>query len=409
MSGIPRKMKIGLVIDCFYPMVDGVVIVVDNYARQLSEYADVTVFTAGNRLSKEKEYPYKVVYAKEVKVPGFDYPIPAPGLDPAFRKALRTADLDVIHIHSPFMIGKYAAHVAKERGIPLVGTVHSQYYRDLYKATHNKRFARFLLKRHIVSVYDLCDQCLAVNKSIQNLAVEDYGIQAPVNVANNGTDLTLLDHYDEARREIDQKYGLSEDERVLLFVGRLNRIKNIFFLADAFARLAKADGNYRLMFVGSGQDEDALRRRIRRLGIADRVVFTGKISDREEMKKHYARADLFTFPSLYDASSLVQIEAASQKTPSLLLRGARTACTVTDGVDGYLAEANIDAYAEKIREIFSDLPAYGRICEAAKRNLAVSWQQTVGDSYALYRRLIEKAGCPDSFLSPTKTHETGTV
>ena len=408
MKETPKKLKIGLVIDTFYPMVDGVVLVVDNYAKELSKYADVTVFCAGNRKSKEIEHPYKVVYCKEVKLPGFDYPIPAPTFDPAFRKALRTAELDVIHIHSPFMIGKYAAKVARARGIPLIGTVHSQYYRDLYKATHNKRFARFLLDRLIVSVYNLCDRCLAVNKSIQSMAVEDYGIRVPVDVANNGTDLKPIENYEAARREIGEKYGIGEDERLLLFVGRLNRIKNIFFLVDAFARLLEKEGGYRLMFIGAGQDEEALRHKIRRLGIADRVIFTGRIGDREEMKKHYARADLFTFPSLYDASSLVQIEATSQKTPALLLRGARTACTVTDGVDGYLSEADIDAYAEKIREIFRDPDAYEKICLAAQRDLAVSWEKTVGDSYDLYLRLHEEKH-PVAFPATEKIHKTGTV
>ena len=408
MSDAPKKMKIGLVIDTFYPMVDGVVLVVDNYAKQLSKYADVTVFCAGNRKSKEREYPYKVVFCKEIKVPGFDYPIPAPNLDPAFRKALREADLDVIHIHSPFMVGKYATEVARERGIPLIGTVHSQYYRDLYKATHNKRFARFLLNRHIVSVYNLCDRCLAVNKSIQNMATEDYGIRVPVDVANNGTDLLPLENYEVARREIEERYGIGQEEKLLLFVGRLNRIKNIFFLVDAFARLVEEDTDYRLMFVGTGQDESALRRRIRRLGLSDRVIFTGRIGDREEMKKHYARADLFTFPSLYDASSLVQIEAASQKTPALLLRGARTACTVTDGVNGYLSEASTVAYAEKILEIFRDDAAYRNICEAAQRDLAVTWEKTVGDSYELYLRLY-KEKYPEASFAYEKIHKTGTV
>ena len=73
MNETPKKLKIGLVIDCFFPMVDGVVIVVDNYAKQLSEYADVTVFTAGNKISKTIEHPYKVVYCQ---IPGVRLPDP---------------------------------------------------------------------------------------------------------------------------------------------------------------------------------------------------------------------------------------------------------------------------------------------------------------------------------------------
>lgn len=386
MESLP-KMKIGLVVDTFYPMVDGVVLVVDNYAKELSRYADVTVFCPGNGQSRAIRHPYRVIYCKEVKYPGFDYPLPAPHLDAPFRKALREAQLDCIHIHSPFMIGKLAARIAKEEGIPLIGTVHSQYYRDIYKATHSKLLSRILLKNHIVSVYNRCDQCLAVNKSIQDLAVNDYGILSPVSVANNGTDLTLLDNYAEARDECRTHYGIAEEERVLLFVGRLNKIKNIFFLVDAFKLLCEKERGYRLLFVGVGQDEDALRKKVRDAGLSDHVLFLGKITSRTEMEKIYCAADLFTFPSLYDASSLVQIEAASQKTPALLLRSARTAATVTDGVNGYLSDETPRAYAEKIMEIFSDPPRLAAISDAAERDLAVSWEETVSASYDLYRRL----------------------
>ena len=58
----------------------------------------------------------------------------------------------------------------------------------------------------------------------------------------------------------------------------------------------------------------------------------GKVTDRTLLSYYYARADLFLFPSLYDASSIVQIEAASQKTPTVFLEGAVTANTVENNI-----------------------------------------------------------------------------
>ena len=56
------------------------------------------------------------------------------------------------------------------------------------------------------------------------------------------------------------------------------------------------------------------------------------------------RADLFLFPSLYDASSIVQIEAASQHTPTLFLKEAATTATVTNNVNGFLEENDVNKY-----------------------------------------------------------------
>ena len=75
-----------------------------------------------------------------------------------------------------------------------------------------------------------------------------------------------------------------------------------------------------MFFVGSGLDEEILRNHIKKQKLEQEIIMCGKITNRKELAYYYQRADLFLFPSVYDASSIVQIEAASQSTPTIFLK-----------------------------------------------------------------------------------------
>ena len=103
-----EKITIGLFIDTYYPMVDGVVSVVDNYAKRLKKYANVIVFApdcAGTQKYDDSKFNYKVIRCKSIKMPIIDYSAPIPKLDKEFKKELKDTKLDIVHIHSPFMLG----------------------------------------------------------------------------------------------------------------------------------------------------------------------------------------------------------------------------------------------------------------------------------------------------------------
>jgi glycosyltransferase involved in cell wall biosynthesis len=98
---------------------------------------------------------------------------------------------------------------------------------------------------------------------------------------------------------------------------------------------------------------------------------------------------MFLFPSLYDTNSLVQIEAACQGTPTVFLKGARTAATVTDGVNGLLVEPTEEAYADAIAGLLADRQRYDRIAAAAREQLYINWDTVVDRVYDKYQELIE--------------------
>ena len=101
-----KRLTIGLFIDTYYPMVDGVISVVDNYAKRLKKYADVIVFApkcAGKEFDDTK-LGYKVVRCKSLKLHIVDYSYPLPKLDNNFKKILNESKLDIVHNLFPFFL-----------------------------------------------------------------------------------------------------------------------------------------------------------------------------------------------------------------------------------------------------------------------------------------------------------------
>lgn len=384
-----KKLKIGLFIDIFFPMIDGVVIVVDNYARRLAKVVDVTVFAPkGRKPFDDSTLPYKVVRCK-TKLPlvFLDYDLPLPQMDKNFKKRLSHSTLDFVHIHSPFTMGKQGLKYAKKHNIPLLGTMHSQFKQDFLRKSHSKIIANSLLKG-VMKVFNSCDECWAVGEKIADV-YQEYGAKKRPVVQNNCTDMKLLKDPEKVT-ELRKKYSIKKEEKVFLFVGRIDKIKNLFFTADALKILKEKGIKFKMIFVGCGADEKDLRNKINAEGLKNDVIFAGLIIDRNELALHYSLADLFLFPSLYDANSLVQMEAASQKTPTVFIEGAVTAGRITDGVNGFLSPNNPAAYAQKIISIFSDEKRFHQVCENAYRDLCLSWDDAVKKAYKDYLVLIEK-------------------
>ncbi|MDD2445319.1 MAG: glycosyltransferase [Clostridia bacterium] len=382
-----EKIKIGFFIDSFFPMVDGVIMVVHNYATILSKFCDVTVFAPkGRKPFDDSTLPYKVVRSKKMRILGTDYDLSFPGLDRKFLKKLKNSDLDFIHIHSPFSVGKAGLKYAKKYNVPCVASMHSQYKQDFYKATKSKLITNMMLKG-IVKVFNTCDECWTVIEGAVEV-FRGYGIHRQIKVFPNATDMIFYD-CDAELQELRDKYDIQKDEKILLFVGRITTIKNIFFIVDSLKKLKEKNFKFKMIFVGTGPDEDKLKQEIEKNDLEDCIIMAGYVPTREELTKHYRIADLFLFPSLYDTSSLVAIEAASQKTPTLFLRGALTASSVVEDQNGFMCEDSNAVYCDKIIEIFSNPEYYSKVQEGAFKDLYMTWDKSVMQAYENYLRVID--------------------
>lgn len=387
-----KRITIGIFNDAFYPAVDGVVMVVDNYARLLAKKANVILFVPDYKQEYDDSiYPYKIVRVKSIRIPTVEYTFAMPKIDYEFYKELHKYHFDIIHVHSPFTLGSTAVSFAKRHHIPVISTMHSQHKQDFEVITHSKYLANAVTKK-LIKVYDKCDECWAVNKGVAKLFYEEYGCKELPRVMPTAVEMKYIKDTKKAREVINKIHGLNDTDKVFLFVGRLTRLKNILFIIDALAELEryKLDFNYKMIFVGIGQDENLLKKHIKSKKLTKRVIFAGKIVDRELLAYYYSRCDLFLFPSMYDTNSLVQKEAASQKKPTIYLKDAITAYDIVDNETGFISDANPYAYANRILEVLNNPRLYNRVSHNAYKKVYCTWDKIVNDSYKLYLEWINK-------------------
>ena len=385
------KLTIGFFNDSFYPLADGVIMVMDNYAKRLCKDNNVIVFVPRYKKKfDDSNLPYKVVRCRSIKIPFLDYSLPLPLFDRKYRKELKNSNLDIVHIHSPFTIGHTGLKYSKKHKIPAVATMHSQFKRDFKRIVKNDRIAT-RLNNKLINFFNKCDECWAVNEEVARIYYEDYKYKMLPKVMNNATEMLPVENSKKAIKYINKKHNLKNSEKVFLFVGRINLLKNILFIADSLAALKakKPKFKFKMLFVGSGQDENILKNRVNKLRLNDDVIFCGKITDRKELSYYYKRADLFLFPSFYDASSIVQIESASQSTPGLFIEGTATSCMITDNVNGYLSKNTKGAYSDRIIEIFKDKKLYDKVCKNVYIDIYKTWDQVVNIAYENYKYLID--------------------
>ena len=386
-----KKLTIGLFLDTYFPMIDGVIMVVDNYARKLEKMANVIVFVPSYKNYDDSNLPYKVVRCKSIKMPILDYNLPTPKLDRKFLEKLDNYNLDIVHIHSPFTIGKVGIEYAKRHKIPLIATMHSQFKQDFLRATNNKVLANEMTKI-VIKSFEACDEGWTMNQAIARVYTEEYGYTKIPRIISNATEMVKIDKK-EASFFINKKYDIDEDTKVFLFVGRINKLKNVFFIVDSLKALKEFKPNFKfkMLFVGKGQDEEELSNYIKQQDMSKDVIMAGRVEERNELAKYYSRADLFLFPSMYDVNSLVQIEAASQETPTLFLNGSVTSSTATDNVNAFFSNNSKEEYAAKILEVMNDERLYNKVSKNAYKDLYKNWDDVTQEAYELYEKMVNES------------------
>lgn len=382
-----QKLKIGLFLDNYYPSVDGVVLVVDNLAKSLAKNHDVTVVIPyTNTIKEDKNKPYKIIRINSIPIPLYEYRLGTPTkLSKEYQKLLQE-NFDIIHIHSPFTIGKLGLTLANKLNIPCIATMHTRFDFEIRRIIDNQTIINLIIK-NIIDVFNKCDKCIAINNAMIKV-FKDYGYKYDPTIIYNGTDLKPLKHPEEHINIINETYKLKENDLVFLFVGRITSIKNIFFILESLKLLKEDNFKFKMFYVGTGPDENKLKQKIKEYNMEKDIIMTGRIINRDTLSAIYKRADLFLFPSLFDASSLVQIEAAVNETPGLFIENSVTADTITNDINGYTCKLDPIIYKDKIKEIFSNPKKHQKISHNSKKMLGKNWDNIAKDTYKLYLKEI---------------------
>ena len=380
------ELFIGQFNDSFPPITDGVANVVRNYSYWLErKYGRCCVVTPYAPKYQDNEN-FDVLRYVSVPVPGrHPYRAGLPYLDPLVRRKLRRLRFDIVHAHCPFSAGQLALRLARQRGIPIVATFHSKYYDDFLDAVKSKTAAK-LLTQHVMKFYNQVDAVWTVNNSTVE-TMREYGYKGKVDIVPNGTDYRV--NFNEIETDRKALTLVPDKPFQFLFVGQHVWHKNIRLLFEALKQIKDWNIPFEMTMVGGGKSKDGIQQLAIDLGLGEDIVFTGRISDRQALKKIYARSHLFLFPSVYDTFSLVVREAAVAGCPSLVIKDSNAAENITHGYNGLLAENNYLSYAEAIRSAVSDTGRLYEIGLNAAKTLVRSWESVIDEVAVRYSEIIK--------------------
>jgi glycosyltransferase involved in cell wall biosynthesis len=384
-SGQEGFMRIAQVSDTFLPVVDGVGRVVVAYAETLAKMGhEVTVSAPLYNTGHRGGFPFELVDYTGFRVPKApQYKTGSPIMDDHYRRRIAMLDFDIVHAHSPFVSGREALRLARERDIPMVATFHSKFYDDFLKVTKSETLAKMVVD-NIVRYFERCCEVWAVSATSGEV-LRSYGYRGPMRVMTNGT--TLRPENPEAVAQARDRWQLN-DRPVLLFVGQMDWKKNILRILEAAAKLKTHRADFRLVLAGQGSDMDAIKNKADDLGLKEQTVITGHIGSTKELDALYKAASLFVFPSLYDTFSLVVREAAAMGTPSVVVRGSCAGESIQDGFNGFLCDDDADDLCRVIRLALDNPEATHLIGEKARETIPVTWEEVMADVVARYQELI---------------------
>ncbi|MBQ6722990.1 MAG: glycosyltransferase [Paludibacteraceae bacterium] len=376
----------GIFNDNFPPILDGVGLTAQNYAYWLRQQGhEVRVITdyAPNMDQVISEAPYPIDLIPSIPIPfRAPYRYGMPYLSPAFERRFKKMQFELVHAHCPFITGDLAYSAAKRQNIPLVATFHSKYRQDFEHNVHSKFIVDLMVKR-VVRFFDKADEVWIPLPAVEE-TLREYGYKGHVEVMENGNDFYApAAQIAQMRSQMREELGLMPDDTMLLFVGQHTWEKNIGFLLDSLALMC--DKPFQLFMVGTGYAVREIRQRIGQLGLSHRVTLLGNIHDRERLKRIYAAADLFLFPSFYDTCGLVVREAAAMHTPSILLNGSTAATAITDDVNGFLSPNDIHEYAALIQTLMTQPKRIEKVGVKASKTISRSWENVMEEVILRYR------------------------
>ena len=382
------SLSVALLNDAFPPQIDGVATAVVNYGSRLTAHGN-NVIAAVPFVpdADDSGYPFSVIRYPSLdtaKLIGYRAGLP---FDAAAVRKILEAKPDLLHSHCPFTSQMLARTLRAELHVPFIMTYHTKYDIDIANAIRSKLLQEGVLKLLIANI-DAADEVWTVSRGAgENL--KKNGFKGEYVVMPNGVDFPLGRVGENLVDEVSGKFSLPEGVPVFLYLGRMMWYKGIRITLDALKKVREAGYDFRMVFVGGGNDKEEIVLYGEALGLSDLVFFADPVYDREKVRAWYCRADLFLFPSTFDTNGLVVREAAACALPSVLVRGSCAAEDSEDGVSSFFIEENAASMAECLIRLLQQPEAMKRVGRGAQEHLYLSWDDAVSGAERRYETVRE--------------------
>ncbi len=336
-------MNILFVTETYLPFIAGVSSSSDSIARYMvSRGHRVVLVNPRPVIDKKVEVPPNLELIYTPSIPDLFYrgkpqTIFPLGM-PVINKIIRENKFDVIHIQEPGSLGVSALILSKIYRIPTVGMLHFTPEQVGRMLPGKPEFlAKPVMEAYIKFIYNKYTAIAVPTQTFVDF-LKSVGVTKPIEVVSNGVDTNIF-HRGVMNMKLREEYGISENDVVFFFLGRLDGDKNAATLVKA---MPFADSNVKLVIVGNGKLKVSLHKLAEDLGVSGKIIWLEHITD-AEMPNFYHLADVFTIVSPYEVQSIVTLQAIASGLPVICADRGALPELCHDRANGFL----VDAYDAK--------------------------------------------------------------
>ena len=330
-------MNIGIFTDAYYPQVSGVVtstMILKNELIRLGH--SVSIITVAHPDVEEVEGIIRLP-----SIPFFLLPSQRVAMiySRKIMNKIKKLDLDIIHTQTEFSIGIFGRIVAKRLDIPVVHTYHTMYEDYMHYVSRGIMIKPVSeLAKKISKLY--CRDCSAIIVPTIKVkdALEQYGLKRHIDVIPTGINIEPFrksNYNKELINHIKKSFDISENQPVVLFIGRIAKEKSVDVIINSMKELINKIPNCKLLVVGDGPERENLEALSKELGIENSVVFAGE-RPYADIGKYYQMGDVFVGASLTETQGLTFAEAMAAQVPVVAKYDKNLDGIIQDKVNGRL-------------------------------------------------------------------------
>ena len=213
-------------------------------------------------------------------------------------------DFDIIHAHMTVPAGFAGVILSKIYRKPVLITCHGSDINIYPQIRVLRQFVKFALNKS--------DVVVTVSNNLKNMVLNLDIKSDKIEVIKNGVDNSVFKIED--KEQARSKLGITNKEKIILYVGQLSKTKGLDYLLRAFETILTIKTNVYLFIIGDGSDAARLLTTVKSLGLENNVFLTGPRPN-HEIPKWLAASDLLCLPSLNEGLPCVILEALSSGRP----------------------------------------------------------------------------------------------
>lgn len=305
------------------------------------------------------------------------------GIQKIVTELFRDFKPDILHSHMVTPDGYAGFMLGKKFNLPVVCSLRGGDI-DLYP--YYKPFTMRLTKMVIAGT----DQLVAVSN---NLATKATSLAAPKNkiqAIHNGCDLQKFTFTFAARLETRNQLGFTAEDKILLFIGSLQRDKGIYELITSFSYLSLRYPDLYLIIVGDGPEQQLIKKKVAQINLQKRIYFAGQIPH-SKIPEIMSAGDIFVLPSYFEGFPNVVKEAMACSRPVIATRIGGIPEIVENGETGLLINPqDVKSLTDAAAKLVENKELCARMGSEARKIVEqkFSWEHNVEEHIRIYERLI---------------------